>query len=217
MDEDRMVRALQANYGVPGQEQFTAAMDMAQTRFKCCGITNDMNYDTSMWHLQGYGQSDWIVPFTCCRLSNQMEKFAYLDPLPLNGSQCQTLQKFEYEKSRFTDSCLEHIDNWYREQYVLFLGASLIVAIVEFCVLLAIILNCTKIPKFRKIEEDHIELQARRKSQIIIDNIYQPDINVIPTELKEIYIQPPDLCKNKHNTTFKPIGNQYHISKSYLV
>lgn len=220
LDETKMVKAMQGSYGVPGREQFTIAMDLAQVHFRCCGINSDINYDTSLWRLQSYGQRDWTVPLTCCKLQNKNERFAYLDPKPLNGSLCQALQKFDYELARHTESCLNKIDAWYREQHVLFLGGSLIVSIVEFCVLLAIILNCTRMPRKASCREDQIELHSTHRNQRgipSIENVYETDLGSIPTEIKEVYIQPPDLCKNRHNTTFKPKGNQYQISKSYLV
>lgn len=36
---------------------------------------------------------------------------------------------------------------------------------------------------------------------------------------REVYVQPPDLCRTKHSTTFRPTGSkyQYRIAKSYLV
>lgn len=37
---------------------------------------------------------------------------------------------------------------------------------------------------------------------------------------REVYVQPPDLCRTKHSTTFMPSGSskyQYRIAKSYLV
>lgn len=100
MDESAMVKALQGGYGVAGREQLTAAIDLTQTQFECCAINSDINYDTSLWRLQSYGQKDWTVPLTCCRLSNRDESGSYLDPMPSNMSLCQSLQKEEFETSR---------------------------------------------------------------------------------------------------------------------
>ncbi|XP_011184645.1 tetraspanin-11 isoform X1 [Zeugodacus cucurbitae] len=144
LDESKMVKALQGNYGVPGKEQFTNAMDLAQTRFGCCGMNSNINYNTSSWKLQGYGQREWVVPLTCCILHNVTDKMSYLDPKPVNITQCQMLQKMDYVQNRHEVPCLKYLENWYYEQYTLFLGASIIIAIVEFCVLLSVIVNCTK-------------------------------------------------------------------------
>lgn len=253
-----MVKSLQGNYGIPGKEQYTIAIDLAQMKFHCCGINSDINYDTSLWRLQGYGQKDLTVPLTCCILNNNNHNnngndnndLAYLDPKPKNLTLCQSLQKFDYEKARYTQSCLDKIDFWYRQQYILFLGASLIIAIIEFCVLLSIILNCTKIAKKShkckqnfnfeldtNINDNDNNTRFNKSSNnnpisIMNENIYETDLqhnnhnsiqnvslqsDIIPTEIREVYIQPQEYNKNKHNTTFKPSKNQYHISKSYLV
>lgn len=100
MDESAMVKALQGGYGVPGREQLTAAIDLTQTHFECCAINSNINYDTSMWRLQSYGQKDWTVPLTCCQLENRQDVGAYLDPKPRNMSLCQSLQSEDYSMSR---------------------------------------------------------------------------------------------------------------------
>lgn len=125
--------------------QLTASIDLAQTQFKCCAINSDLNYDMSLWRLQGYGQRDWVVPQTCCTLNNRLEPRSYLDPKPQNLTMCQSLLKHEYQRARHTDICIEHLDLWYRQHYTLFLSASAVVGIVEFAVLLSIILSCTRL------------------------------------------------------------------------
>lgn len=164
LDEPLMVKALQANYGVPGKEQvifvpliifiqfrlnnfkilfqMTASIDLAQTKFKCCAINSNLNYDMSYWRLQNFGQRDYAVPKTCCILTNSHEPSSFLDPKPQNLTMCQSLLKDDYSKARHTESCLEHLDVWYRQHYVVFLSASFVLALVEFGVLLSIILSC---------------------------------------------------------------------------
>lgn len=125
--------------------QLTASIDLAQTQFKCCAISSDLNYDMSLWRLQGYGQRDWVVPQTCCMLRNRNEPRSYLDPKPQNLTMCQSLLKHDYQRARHTDICIGHLDLWYRQHYSLFLSTSAVVAIVEFAVLLSIILSCTRL------------------------------------------------------------------------
>lgn len=86
--------------------QLTAAMDLAQTFFNCCAMNSNINYDTSLWRLQEYGQRDWVVPLTCCHLSNRLESSSYLDPKPMNLTLCQSLERHVYEKSRHTEVCV---------------------------------------------------------------------------------------------------------------
>lgn len=99
----------------------------------------------SLWRLQSYGQRDWVVPQTCCTLNNRYEARSYLDPKPHNLTMCQSLLKHEYHRARHIDTCIEHLDLWYRQHYTIFLVASTVVAIVEFAVLLSIILSCTRL------------------------------------------------------------------------
>lgn len=96
----------------------------------------------SYWRLQNFGQRDYAVPKTCCILSNVHESSAFLNPKPLNLTMCQSLLKDDYSRARHIDSCLEHLDGWYRQHYVVFLSASFVLAIVEFGVLLSVILSC---------------------------------------------------------------------------
>lgn len=237
LDENKMVKALQGNYGVPGKEQFTNAMDLAQVKFGCCGMNSDINYDTSMWKLQSYGQRDWVVPLSCCILDNPSDKRSHLDPKPSNETQCQSVEKRDYTQFRFTTPCLSYLDNWYREHYAIFLGASLIIAVVEFCVLLSITLACTKVSAKKAKVESFMEMRPRiRSRQHLVENIYEPEVELrlaedlrgavihgVPSDIsedfKEVYIQPRDLYKNRFNTTFKPIASDYSVptTRSYLV
>ncbi|XP_053687450.1 CD151 antigen [Sabethes cyaneus] len=226
LDETAMVKALQGSYGVPGYEQFTAAMDLAQTIFECCAVNTAINYDTSLWKLQSLGKKELTVPLTCCRLQNRYEFSAYLDPIPTNLTLCQALQPHDYEASRHLDGCLHKIEVWYREQYFLFLCAGLIVAVVEFCVLLSIILSCTKLP--RKIGTMSPERIAPSGALMrppggrlgVRDNIYERDLPTpipVPT-VRETYLQPTkDYTKPRHEIPFNTGSHYYQISKSYLV
>lgn len=242
LEETIMVKVLQGSYGVPGKEQLTAAIDMAQTQFECCAINSNINYDTSLWRLQSYGQRDWPVPLTCCHLSNRFEPNAYLDPKPVNLTQCQSLQRHIYEQGRHNDGCLDKLNDWYREHYLIFLGASLLLAVIEFGVLLSIIYSCTRLStKNGKILQrstgtsthgNSLSVVKRRQPapQAPTENIYMDSmisdqsalgsaIGGLPNgSMKEVYVQAPDAFKNKNISTFKaPTKYQYQMSKSYLV
>ncbi|KAJ8919136.1 hypothetical protein NQ315_012121, partial [Exocentrus adspersus] len=139
-----LIKSLQKNYGVSGQEQFTAAIDLAQTMFNCCGMESANEYDTSLWRLQSLGPS-LAVPLTCCKLENANQSRAYLNPEPRNAALCQALEKNRHEGYRHTAGCKESLEQWYREHYLVFLGAGLLVVLIEFMVLLSTILTCTRI------------------------------------------------------------------------
>ncbi|KAH8379004.1 hypothetical protein KR009_002578 [Drosophila setifemur] len=232
LDESQMVRALQAHYGVPGQEQFTNAMDLAQARFGCCGMKSSLDYDTSLWRLQNYGQRNWPVPLSCCVLKNAPQPLAYLDPKPANESLCQSLERSSYERERFTESCLPHLDGWYREHYSIFLGACLILALVEFCVLLGIIMSCAGLASQRaalKHSTERTRSQKRggntvKSRQILIENIYEPEAELGSTNrqvnsanFNELFAKSRDLYKHRNiNGQPTSIDRETQI-RNYLV
>jgi Tetraspanin family len=114
-----MVKILQGSYGVPGLEQYSVALDFAQTYLDCCAINDSINYDTSLWRLQKFGKKELTVPLTCCALMNKFEEnscensckvecsqiiFLFntldLDPIAINETLCQSLEMQDFQKSR---------------------------------------------------------------------------------------------------------------------
>lgn len=211
--------------------QLTAAIDLAQTKFKCCAINSDINYDTSLWRLQGYGQRDWAVPLTCCFLRNRHEYQSHLDPKPENLTMCQSLQKHEHNLARHSDGCLDALDEWYRAHYITFLAGSAIIAVVEFAVLLSIILSCTRTSRRRvaltttgtSMAMNLVHSRPAKKRRVPIpqqtvfstanDNVY---MNSVASEHSGgVHLHDSNAQKNFNDTetTIHP----YHISKSYLV
>ncbi|KAI4457427.1 tetraspanin [Holotrichia oblita] len=141
---DELGKSLQKSYGIAGEEQFTAAIDLAQTLFNCCGVQSANEYDTSFWRLQSLGPS-LAVPLTCCRLENAKSHNAYLDPHPINTTLCQTLEKDLQQGFRHLPGCSQHLEQWYKEQYIIFLAVGLLVVLIEFAVLLCTVLACAKL------------------------------------------------------------------------
>lgn len=165
LDEDEMVRALTGQYGIPGHEQFTAGLDLVQSQFECCGMSSNINYDTSHWILQGYFQKDLVVPLSCCVLDNGEDEDSYLDPKPVNLTLCQALQRSEYSKvnGRHTKPCLQEIRSWYQGYYLIFLGMSSTLALVNFFVLLTVINSCTNLKRQRRDSIEHHIAEFERK------------------------------------------------------
>ncbi|KRT83664.1 Tetraspannin [Oryctes borbonicus] len=166
-----LAKSLQRNYGVGGQEQFTAAVDLAQTLFKCCGVLSANEYDTSVWRLQSLGPP-LAVPLTCCRLENLKSSNAYLDPNPVNNTLCQLSRKDLQQGFRHVPGCSQHLEQWYKEQYIIFLAVGLLVVLIEFAVLLCTVLACAKLftskqTKEAKPKTEH-EMTAMPKSPMAI-------------------------------------------------
>ncbi|KAB0802806.1 hypothetical protein PPYR_04992 [Photinus pyralis] len=172
LNKDELIKALQSNYGVPGQEQFTAAIDLTQAIFKCCGVVSANEYDTSLWRLQNLGPNKLSVPFTCCILNNVVEEQAYLNPNPNNATLCQALESTRHEGFRYKKGCIEPLEQWYKQQYVMFLVTGLVVVLVEFLVLLSIIFAFTKICRYRqatKLRNDRLRITYPKISENVYD------------------------------------------------
>lgn len=119
----------------------------------------------------------------------------------------------------FLQSCVDKIEQWYREQYVYFLGAGVLIALIEFAVLLSIILSCTRIhrkkPKRKTLEEIEVHHDP-------ITNIYHDGFPTTLPEIREVFVQPPHVAhKRKQTQSFKPNihhnNNNYGVNRSYLV
>lgn len=111
----------------------------------------------------------------------------------------------------------------------MFLGAGLVMAIIEFLLLLTVVLNCTRI-KQRRLKQQMSTIKRLNNQKEIIptnnlnnslnitslsENIYhESNVNGMP-DIRDVYVQPPDLHQHRFPPTkFK--GN-YRTANSYLV
>ncbi|KAJ3666337.1 hypothetical protein Zmor_001786 [Zophobas morio] len=163
VDPEALTKALQRNYGNAGQEQFTAAIDLAQTLFNCCGVESANEYDTSLWRLQPLSPS-LAIPLTCCKLENYNASKAYLNPQPINKTLCQALEPNRHEGYRHLEGCNDHLQQWYRRHFLLFLGTGLAAVLVEFLVLLSTILMCTRIYKHNLEVKENVRNSTQSKT-----------------------------------------------------
>ncbi|XP_058800814.1 tetraspanin-3-like [Phymastichus coffea] len=143
----RLMRALQRSYALPGREQFTAALDLAQTAFSCCGVNGSSNYGTSWWRLQELGRRELVVPLSCCALNNAREQDGFLNPDPRNVTLCQALNPAEHQLARHSVGCLDMIENWMQEQALILLAIGLSVVLIELFALLSTLLACSRLRK----------------------------------------------------------------------
>ncbi|PSN31531.1 hypothetical protein C0J52_21281 [Blattella germanica] len=146
----QLAESLQRTYGVPGKDQFTAAIDLAQTIFQCCGISGSIDYDVSWWRLRDLGQPELFIPRSCCVLSNSKDDTkAFLDPHPVNMTACQSVDQGLYQSARHTEGCFIQLEVWFRYHTTLFLAIGCGLVLVELSVLLSAILVCLKLPKYQ--------------------------------------------------------------------
>ncbi|GLV31995.1 Tetraspanin 68C [Carabus blaptoides fortunei] len=158
-----LVKTLQREYGGAGHGQFTAA-------FNCCGVSSSVEYDTSLWRLTAVAHASLAVPLSCCRLDNVLEHNSYLDPKPINKTLCQAVDKERQQGYRHLEGCMDQLDGWYHEQYLVFLAVGLVIVLVEFAVLLSTILACAKVYKHRHLEQARKQTDAEPKNE---ENTYR--------------------------------------------
>lgn len=65
------------------------------------------------------------------------------------------------------------MEQWYKEQYIIFLVIGLVIVLVEFTVLLSTILACTKLYKHKQQAKEKTENETVAKVPKVAENIYQ--------------------------------------------
>ncbi|CAG9859305.1 unnamed protein product [Phyllotreta striolata] len=202
VEDGELMRAIQRNYGIRDQEEFTAAVDLAQTELNCCGVDSANEYDTSYWRLQALRPS-LAVPLTCCKLSNINQPKSYLNPSPTSLPLCQALERNRHEGFRHTMGCKEPLKKWYRDHYIAFLGVGLVVVLIEFSVLLSSIVTCTRIYHHNRETEDNER------------NIQQLDADIVSSNLAPIttFKRSSGSEAGAYSNELYDMGNQMHVVK----
>lgn len=181
----------------------TTSIDLVQTNFKCCAINSHLNYDMSLWRLQNYGPN-FVVPKTCCILANDQDGTNYLDPAPGNLTLCQSLLKYEYNRARHKESCIEHLVAFYTQHYTIFLTGAAIFGLVQIFVILSVIFSCIKMHK--------------RKRAIVRSTGTTMQTNVLTNNKRPA--PQPQFQQPINNIHAKPTSitrYSYNLSNSYLV
>lgn len=172
----------------------------------------------SLWRLQSYGQRDWAVPQSCCMLLNSNEKRAYLDPKPQNLTMCQSLLKYEYNRARHNATCFDHLSLFYRQHYMLFMTGGIVVAIVQFIVLVSIIYSCIKMAsKYRRKTVNSRTTGTTMQSNVLAHYVKrpapQPQPQIQQPVNENVYVTN---LSNEHPIKI-PNAYSYHMANSYLV
>ncbi|XP_045492447.1 tetraspanin-17 [Colias croceus] len=174
------VGALQGYYGVPDYEDFTSAVDLAQTELKCCGMTSARNYDMSVWQLQRLGPRGMAVPLSCC-VQNDLE-ISYLNPAPFNQSRCQEVKP--NAQFRHVPGCLMKLEDWYQQQYFVFMLALFVIAVFKLGILLTTVFSCIRLRKRR--QEIHMYINSGKRNE----NIYERNMGEKDEPITTKYVQP---------------------------
>lgn len=178
------VGALQTYYALPDYEDFTAAVDLAQTELQCCGMTDARNYDMSIWQLRRLGPRGMSVPLSCCVQDESAT--SYLNPAPFNASRCQEIQP--NPTFRYVAGCLAPLEDWYQQQYLVLMLGLFVVAVFKVGVLLSTVFSCIRLRRRHQVLHTFAikSLDNNRN-----ENIYESKLNAVRDEpITAKYIQP---------------------------
>ncbi|XP_063530462.1 CD151 antigen [Cydia strobilella] len=177
------VGALQTYYAVPDYEHFTAALDLAQTELQCCGMTDARNYDLSVWQLRRLGPRGMAVPPSCCV---QAPPASHLNPAPRDAERCQ--EAAPIAQFRHVVGCLGKIEDWYQQQFIIFMLSLFVVALLKLAILLITIFSCIRLRKHRQEMHSFIMKSIDNKTN---ENIYDTKMGSMRVEpIMAKYIQP---------------------------
>lgn len=124
---------------------------------------------------------------------------------------------------------MDKIEYWYREHYIVLLTAGLLIALVEFFVLISIVLSCTKMKQNRMRQVSPVKLINERATSRTLpqehslqrnsatENIYQEDFISVTPETRDVYVQPANFFKHKYPPTKFKVNNYQISPTSYLV
>ncbi|XP_065331399.1 leukocyte antigen CD37-like [Cloeon dipterum] len=146
LEAKTLTDVLQVHFAAPGHELFTAAYDLAQYKFKCCGVLGASDYEASWWRMQELGSREMRVPLTCCHLRNAPgDERAFLDPVPFNNTACQAPDHKDNKVERFQQGCLRPLEEWFSEQWVYAAGVVGVLLLLQIAVLLGSVSLCRRL------------------------------------------------------------------------
>ncbi|OXA53201.1 CD82 antigen [Folsomia candida] len=142
IENTKLTATLQTQYGL--EQSFTKSFDFAQSRFNCCGVESDVDYDRSEWRTKRLGK-DLLYPLTCCPLDDKLsDPPTFLNPVPLNLSSCQSPSSIPL-RHRYREGCLSPIDQWFRKQTLTLVGMGLTLLLLQMATLATAICLCRKL------------------------------------------------------------------------
>ncbi|GFQ90475.1 CD9 antigen [Trichonephila clavata] len=139
--EEKFKETLKTKYGL--DQPITQAIDLAQTKFECCGVRDGSDYADSSWRRKLNDEKN--VSPTCCVLRNAGQPGAYLDPQPLNESMCQKEQDGMNMRFRHQTGCKIKLEEYLKEESMLFLGLGCIVSALEIFGMIFSVCLCKEI------------------------------------------------------------------------
>lgn len=128
---EELLARLQNQYNEIGGEFFSPALDFVQTKFQCCGIIDEGDYDKSLWRSQALGGEDLVYPLSCCKLSNANDFSSYLNPMAVNQEKCMSSDIRLNGVDRHHQGCLQDILEWSTLEFVIIIAISCGCALVE--------------------------------------------------------------------------------------
>ncbi|VVD03410.1 unnamed protein product [Leptidea sinapis] len=141
---------------------------------RCLGIQNTRG--GAVGALQGVA-----VPLSCC--VQQAQFSSYLNPAPLNQSRCQEVAP----NANYThvSGCLMKLEDWYQQQYFIFMLALFVSAIFKLSLLLSTVFSCIRLRRRRK--QIHMFVTGDNRTN---ENIYEHNTSARDEPITTKYIQP---------------------------
>ncbi|KAG8184081.1 hypothetical protein JTE90_025391 [Oedothorax gibbosus] len=138
--EEKFRDTLKNKYGT--DPSITQAIDLAQSKFECCGVRDASDYLDSSWKRKSGG--DKSVSPTCCVLRNPQQPDSHLNPQPLNESRCQRDDSLNL-KFRHQAGCKNKLEEYLKEESIIFLGLGCLAAALEIFGMIFSICLCKEI------------------------------------------------------------------------
>ncbi|KAI5641962.1 tetraspanin-17 [Phthorimaea operculella] len=125
-----------------------------------------------------------VVPPSCC--VQRVEDASYLNPAPVNQSRCQEVKPDP--AFRYVPGCLGKLEDWYQQQYIIFMLALFVVALFKLGILLSTVFSCIRL---RKRNMKHHSFIMKSIDNNTNENIYERKMGSIQDEpIMAKYIQP---------------------------
>ncbi|XP_035222235.1 CD151 antigen-like isoform X2 [Stegodyphus dumicola] len=138
--EGKLKETLKTKYGV--DQPVTQAFDLAQTKFKCCGVRDPSDYQDSAWKQKT--NSNVNVSPTCCVLRNAGQPEAYVNPQPINETLCQREDGLN-QRFRHQTGCKYKLEAFLRDESMLFIAIGCGIAALEIFGMIFSICLCKEI------------------------------------------------------------------------
>ncbi|OAF68414.1 hypothetical protein A3Q56_03872 [Intoshia linei] len=149
-------------------DPITAMWSLVEFNFQCCGVDGPIDYRNSQFRLDMVAP-DILIPFTCCKLSNDNPFY----PIPEAGMACQyemdtlnILDKVNGNYHLYRNGCFNILKIWWEKQYIWIWSIYAFILFIQLLSLIMIFLVRHKI-NITKKEYDQESIPLRNTDALI--------------------------------------------------